>query len=40
MDSERVRSMLPRVYVEEALPSNLKDAKVTVNVQRLIKKLS
>ena len=38
-DSERVRSMLPRVYIpyEKALPSNLKGAKITVNVQRLIK---
>ena len=42
MDSECVRSMLLRVYgpYKEALPSNLKDAKITVrNVQRLIKKV-
>ena len=40
MDSERVRSMLPTVYIlcEEALPSNLKGTIITVNVQRLIKK--
>ena len=41
MDLERVRSMLLRVYIpyEEALPSNLKSAKITVNVPRLIKKV-
>ena len=39
MDSERVKSMLLRVYIlyEEALPSNLKGAKITANVQRFIK---
>ena len=41
MDSERVRSMLPTAYIpyEEALLSNLKGANITVNVQRLIKKV-
>ena len=40
MDLRRVRSMLQRMYIpyEEVLPSNLKGAKITVNVQTLIKK--
>ena len=39
MDSERVRRMLPIVYIsyKEALPSNLKGAKIISNIQRLIK---
>ena len=41
MALERVRSMLPRVYIpyERALPSSLKGAKITVIVRRLITKV-
>ena len=42
MNLERVTSMLPRVYIpyEEALPSSLKVTIITVDVQRLIIKVS
>ena len=40
MDLESVRDIPPRVYIlyEEALSSNLKGSKITLNIQRLIRK--
>ena len=40
IDLESVRDIPPRVYIlyEEALSSNLKGSKITLNIQRLIRK--